>query len=98
MTRPCRRRSATVCTRTRPSTAGGQPAGDAPTWDAANIAFNLLKVANGDGVCRWGPILLGSARARYILTPVGVGAPAENMTALAVVDAREQREVAALES
>ena len=33
-----------------------------PTLDAANIAFNLLKTAAGDGVTI-GPILLGAARA-----------------------------------
>ena len=37
----------------------GQPAGDAQP-DAANISFNLMKVANGDGVSV-GPILLGAA-------------------------------------
>ncbi len=39
-----------------------------PNLDAANIAFNLLKVASGDGVSV-GPILLGAARAVHILTP-----------------------------
>ena len=39
-----------------------------PNLDAASIAFNLLQVANGDGVAV-GPILLGSARAVHILTP-----------------------------
>jgi len=32
-----------------------------PTLDAANIAFNLLKTAAGDGITV-GPILLGVAR------------------------------------
>ncbi len=63
-----------------------------PNLDAANIAFNLLKVANGDGVAV-GPILLGSARAVHILTPSASVRRLVNMTALAVVDAREQREV-----
>jgi malate dehydrogenase (oxaloacetate-decarboxylating)(NADP+) len=62
-----------------------------PNLDAANIAFNLLKVANGDGVAV-GPILLGSARAVHILTPSASVRRLVNMTALAVVDAREQRE------
>jgi malate dehydrogenase (oxaloacetate-decarboxylating)(NADP+) len=62
-----------------------------PNLDAANIAFNLLKVASGDGVAV-GPILLGSARAVHILTPSASVRRLVNMTALAVVDAREQRE------
>ena len=62
-----------------------------PNLDAANIAFNLLKVANGDGVAV-GPILLGSARSVHILTPSASVRRLVNMTALAVVDAREQRE------
>ncbi|HLF38661.1 MAG TPA: NADP-dependent malic enzyme, partial [Burkholderiales bacterium] len=39
-----------------------------PTLDAANIAFNLLKTAAGDGITV-GPILLGVARPVQILTP-----------------------------
>ena len=62
-----------------------------PNLDAANIAFNLLKVANGDGVSV-GPILLGSARAVHILTPSASVRRLVNITALAVVDAVEQRE------
>ena len=34
-----------------------------PTLDAANIAFNLLKTAAGDGITI-GPILLGAAQVR----------------------------------
>ena len=34
-----------------------------PTLDAANIAFNLLKIAAGNGITV-GPILLGSGQAR----------------------------------
>ena len=44
-----------------------------PTLDAANISFNLLKMAAGDGITI-GPILLGAARPVHILTPVGDGA------------------------
>jgi len=62
-----------------------------PNLDAANIAFNLLKVAHGDGVSV-GPILLGSARAVHILTPSASVRRLVNITALAVVDAMEQRE------
>ncbi|UCF75697.1 MAG: NADP-dependent malic enzyme, partial [Betaproteobacteria bacterium] len=39
-----------------------------PTLDAANIAFNLLKTAAGDGITV-GPILLGCAGSAHILTP-----------------------------
>jgi malate dehydrogenase (oxaloacetate-decarboxylating)(NADP+) len=61
-----------------------------PNLDAANIAFNLLKVAHGEGVSV-GPILLGAARAVHILTPSASVRRLVNMTALAVVDALEQR-------
>ncbi|MBP8266485.1 MAG: NADP-dependent malic enzyme [Zoogloea sp.] len=60
-----------------------------PNIDAANIAFNLLKVANGDGVSV-GPILLGAARAVHILTPSASVRRLVNITALAVVDSVEQ--------
>jgi malate dehydrogenase (oxaloacetate-decarboxylating)(NADP+) len=57
-----------------------------PTLDAANIAFNLLKVASGDNVTI-GPILLGAARPVHILTPSATVRRIVNMTALIVVDA-----------
>ena len=57
-----------------------------PTVDAANIAFNLLKVAAGSNVTL-GPILLGVARAVHILTPSATVRRIVNMTALTVVDA-----------
>jgi len=61
-----------------------------PTLDAANIAFNLLKTAAGDGVTI-GPILLGAARAVHILTPSATVRRMVNMTALTVVDANAPR-------
>jgi malate dehydrogenase (oxaloacetate-decarboxylating)(NADP+) len=61
-----------------------------PTLDAANIAFNLLKTAAGDGLTV-GPILLGVARAVHILTPSATVRRIVNMTALTVVDAAAQR-------
>ncbi len=61
-----------------------------PTMDAANIAFNLLKTAAGDGVTI-GPILLGAARAAHILTPSATVRRIVNMTALTVVDASAPR-------
>ena len=39
-----------------------------PNIDAANIAYNLLKIAGGAGVTI-GPILLGAAKPVHILTP-----------------------------
>ena len=61
-----------------------------PTLDAANITFNLLKTAAGDGVTI-GPILLGAARPVHILTPSASVRRLVNMTALAVVDAGAPR-------
>jgi malate dehydrogenase (oxaloacetate-decarboxylating)(NADP+) len=61
-----------------------------PTLDAANISFNLLKTAAGDGITI-GPILLGASKAAHILTPTATVRRIINMTALAVVDAQEQR-------
>jgi malate dehydrogenase (oxaloacetate-decarboxylating)(NADP+) len=61
-----------------------------PTLDAANISFNLLKTAAGDGITI-GPMLLGAAKPAHILTPTATVRRIINMTALAVVDAQEQR-------
>ena len=61
-----------------------------PNLDAANIAFNLVKAVNGDGVTV-GPILLGAARPVHILTPTATVRRLVNMTALAVVDANHLR-------
>ncbi len=61
-----------------------------PTIDAANISFNLLKVASGDGVTL-GPILLGVAKPMHILTPSATVRRIVNMTALTVVDCNSQR-------
>ena len=57
-----------------------------PTLDAANIAFNLLKTASGEGMTI-GPILLGSAKPVHILTPTATVRRIVNMTALTVVEA-----------
>jgi len=62
-----------------------------PTLDAANIAFNLLKTATGDGITV-GPILLGAARPVHVLTPSATVRRIVNMTALSVVDAGAQRD------
>ena len=61
-----------------------------PTLDAANIAFNLLKTAAGDGVTI-GPVLLGAARPVHIITPSATVRRIVNMTALTVVDAGAPR-------
>ncbi|MBU0752428.1 MAG: NADP-dependent malic enzyme [Gammaproteobacteria bacterium] len=61
-----------------------------PNVDAANIAFNLLKETNGDGITV-GPILLGAARPVHILTSTATVRRLVNMTALAVVDANHLR-------
>jgi malate dehydrogenase (oxaloacetate-decarboxylating)(NADP+) len=61
-----------------------------PSVDAANIAFNLLKTAAGDGISL-GPILLGSAKPAHILTPSATVRRIVNMTALTVVDANAVR-------
>ncbi|GAA4026170.1 NADP-dependent malic enzyme [Actimicrobium antarcticum] len=61
-----------------------------PNMDAANIAYNLLKVAAGNGIAI-GPILLGCAKPVHILTPSATVRRIVNMTALCVVDAIAQR-------
>jgi malate dehydrogenase (oxaloacetate-decarboxylating)(NADP+) len=64
-----------------------------PTLDAANIAFNLLKTAAGDGITI-GPILLGAGRPVHILTSSATVRRIVNMTALTVVDANASGEEA----
>jgi malate dehydrogenase (oxaloacetate-decarboxylating)(NADP+) len=61
-----------------------------PTVDAANIAFNLLKVASGVNVTL-GPILLGVARPVHVMTPSATVRRIVNMTALTVVDAQTEQ-------
>ncbi|MBL8399083.1 MAG: NADP-dependent malic enzyme [Candidatus Accumulibacter sp.] len=56
-----------------------------PTLDAANISFNLLKIASGDNLTI-GPILLGAAQPVHILTSTSTVRRIVNMTALTVVD------------
>jgi malate dehydrogenase (oxaloacetate-decarboxylating)(NADP+) len=57
-----------------------------PNIDSANIAYNLVKTAAGNGIAV-GPILLGCARPVHILTPSATVRRIVNMTALCVVDA-----------
>jgi len=60
-----------------------------PSLDAANIAFNLLKTAAGDGLTV-GPMLLGAARPVHVLTPTATVRRIVNVTALLSVDAAAQ--------
>jgi malate dehydrogenase (oxaloacetate-decarboxylating)(NADP+) len=61
-----------------------------PNLDAANIAFNLLKVTVGEGITI-GPILLGAARPVHIVTPTATVRRLVNMAALASVDAASSK-------
>ncbi len=65
-----------------------------PTIEAANISFNLLKTAAGDGITV-GPILLGAAAPVHILTPSATVRRLVNMAALTVVEANLERHAAA---
>ncbi|WP_024298287.1 NADP-dependent malic enzyme [Methylomicrobium lacus] len=60
-----------------------------PNIDAANIAYNLLKTASGNGIAI-GPVLLGCARPVHILTPAATVRRIVNMAAFCVVDANEE--------
>ena len=61
-----------------------------PNLDAANIAFNLMKVTAGEGITV-GPILLGSKKVVNILTPTATVRRLVNMSALCSVDANSDR-------
>jgi malate dehydrogenase (oxaloacetate-decarboxylating)(NADP+) len=61
-----------------------------PNIDSANIAYNLLKTASGNGIAV-GPVLLGCSRPVHILTPSATVRRIVNMTALCVVDAVSAR-------
>jgi malate dehydrogenase (oxaloacetate-decarboxylating)(NADP+) len=61
-----------------------------PNIDSANIAYNLLKTAAGNGIAI-GPVLLGCARPVHILTPSATVRRIVNMTALCVVEAVAER-------
>jgi malate dehydrogenase (oxaloacetate-decarboxylating)(NADP+) len=62
-----------------------------PNLDAANIAYNLLRMAAGHGITVGG-ILLGAARPVHILAPSSTVRRIVNMTALAVADSALRRE------
>ncbi len=62
-----------------------------PNLDTANIAFNMIKVlAEGQPI---GPILLGPTKPIHILTPSMTTRGIFNMSAIAVVDAQEEKRV-----
>jgi malate dehydrogenase (oxaloacetate-decarboxylating)(NADP+) len=61
-----------------------------PNVDAANISYNLLKIAAGNGITV-GPILLGTSKPVHILEPNVSVRRIVNMTALAVVEVAKQR-------
>ena len=86
---PCRRRCSTTFFPARGSPTEANLL-IMPSVDAANIAYNLLKVAAGNGITV-GPILLGPAKPAHILEPGVTVRRIVNMTALAVVDAGVQR-------
>ena len=62
-----------------------------PTLDAANIAFNLLKVL-GEGLTV-GPMLIGMAQPVHVLATSVTARGIVNMTAFAVVDAQTHGEM-----
>ena len=57
-----------------------------PSVDAANIAYNLLKVTSSNNITV-GPILLGTAKPAHILEPTASTRRIVNMAALTAVDA-----------
>jgi len=61
-----------------------------PNLDAANIAFNLLKTAAGDGITV-GPMLLGAAKPVHIVTPSATVRRLVNVTAVTIADSIAQR-------
>ena len=62
-----------------------------PNLDAANISYNLLRMAAGNGVTVGG-IVLGAAKAAHILTPSATVRRIVNMAAFAVVDVMQRLE------
>jgi len=61
-----------------------------PNIDAANISYNLLKVAAGGNIAV-GPVLLGAAKPVHILTASTTVRRIVNMAALVVADANAAR-------
>ncbi len=63
-----------------------------PNIDAANISYNLLKTAAGNGIAI-GPLLLGVAKPVHILTPAATVRRIVNVTALTVVEAASKSRI-----
>ena len=61
-----------------------------PNIDAANISYNLLKTAAGNGIAI-GPILLGCSKPVHVLTPSATVRRIVNMAALCVMDVVAER-------
>jgi len=61
-----------------------------PNLDAANISYNLLRMAAGQGLTVGG-ILLGAAKPAHILTPSSTVRRIVNMAAVAAADAVSER-------
>ncbi|MBW7902874.1 MAG: NADP-dependent malic enzyme [Rhodocyclaceae bacterium] len=61
-----------------------------PNLDAANISYNLLKMTGGEGITI-GPILLGAAKPVHVLTATATVRRLVNMTALTVIETRQQK-------
>jgi len=59
-----------------------------PNLDAANIAYNLLKMTAGEGIAI-GSILLGANKSVHILTPTSTVRRIVNMSAVAVVGVKK---------
>lgn len=62
-----------------------------PNIDAANISYNVLRIAAGNGVTVGG-ILLGAARPVHIMTPSATVRRIVDMSAFAVAEAGAQRQ------
>ncbi len=62
-----------------------------PNIDAANIGYNLLKTAAGNGIAI-GPILLGGAQPAHVLTPSATVRRVVNMTAVTVAQANAEKQ------
>ncbi len=62
-----------------------------PNLDAANIAYNLLKITAGEGVTI-GSILLGANKSAHILTSTATVRRIVNMSALAVAGVQDHKE------
>ncbi len=60
-----------------------------PNVEAANIAYNLLKMVGGEGVTV-GPFLLGASKPVHILTPAATVRRIINMTAVAAANVRAE--------